>query len=194
MRPTGRNGYPALLLAVLCAGGLVCALAAAQEPLDGGAVISVQVGDGGDTTLDVQRGEVKVRSGGKETRVAAGEGVQAGHGKPMKHLLRAPTNLSPSDGANVSSLDFTVRFDKVPGAHAYEVLVASDPQFSDIVWRADRAEGTKVEARVQKAGTYWWRVTALSPRSEVSGRASSPRKLVVDLTPPKLKAGQPRWK
>jgi hypothetical protein len=180
----------ALLLTALC----LPALAGGEEPLDGGAVISVQVGDGGATTLDVQRGEVKVRSGGQETRVGAGETVHAAQQKPLRHQLRAPTNLSPGDGANVSTLDFTVRFDKVPGAAAYEVVVAADPHFSDVVWRADRAENTKVEARVQKAGTYWWRVTAVSTKTEVVGKASTPRKLVVDLTPPKLKAGQPRWK
>jgi hypothetical protein len=166
----------------------------AGEPIDGGAVISVQVGDGGDTTLDVQRGEVKVRAGGQEARVGAGEAVHATHSRPMKHLLRAPTNLSPVDGANVSTLEFIVRFDRVPGATGYEVVVASDPEFSEVVWKSERAAELRVEARVQKAGTYWWRVTPVSSKAEVQGRASSPRKLVVDLTPPKLKAGQPRWK
>jgi hypothetical protein len=166
--------------------------ARAEEPLDGGAVISVSVGDGGETTLDVQRGEVKVRSGGQETRVGAGETVHVAKSKPMRHLLRAPTNLSPGDGANVSTLAFMVKFDRVPGASVYDVEVAGDPQFNAIVWHNDRVEETRVEAKVQKAGTYWWRVTAVSPKAE--GRTSPARKLVVDLTPPKLRAGQPRWK
>src|SRR6185369_8353119 len=110
------------------------------------------------------------------------------------HLLRAPTGLTPLDGANVSTLEFTVRFDRVPGASGYEVVIASDPEFSDVVWKSERATELRVEAKVLKAGTYWWRVTPVSSRAEVQGRASSPRKLVVDLTPPKLKAGQPTWK
>jgi hypothetical protein len=166
--------------------------ARAEEPQDGGAVISVSVGDGGETTLDVQRGEVKVRAGGREERVGAGETVHVARSKPMRHLLRAPTNLSPIDGANVSTLAFMVKFDRVPGAAAYDVEVAGDPQFNDVVWHNDRVEDTRVEAKVLKAGIYWWRVTALSGKAE--GRASPPRKLVVDLTPPKLKAGRPTWK
>jgi hypothetical protein len=173
---------------------MCCGAALAEEPTDGGAVISVQVGDGGTTHLEVQRGEVKVRAGGQETRVAAGESVHAEKTRPIKHLLRAPTNLAPEDGASVSSLDFAVRFDKVPRAHGYQVVVASDPEFKDIVWHTERAEGTRVAARVQRAGTYYWRVTAVNARNEVVGKPSGARKVVVDLTPPKLKAGQPRWK
>ena len=180
----------AYIFSMLVAGTTCAALA--DEPADGGAIISVQVGDGGVTTLDVQRGEVKVRAGGQETRVGAGESLHVARSKPMRHLLRAPTNLSPVDGANVSTLAFTVKFDRVPGALVYDVEVAGDPQFNEVVWHNDRVEGTQVEAKVKQAGTYWWRVTAQSPKAE--GRTSPPRKLVVDLTPPKLKAGRPTWK
>jgi hypothetical protein len=172
---------------------MLCGIARADEPSDGGAVISVQVGDGG-THLEVQRGELKVRAGGQETRVGAGESVHAEKTRPLKHILRAPTNLAPADGASVSTLAFSVRFDKVPGAKGYQMVVAADPQFGEIVWRADHVETTKIDAKLQKAGTYWWKVVAVNAQSEPVGKPSPARKVVIDLTPPKLKAGQPRWK
>jgi hypothetical protein len=177
--------------------GAVAALTGAvfaDEPTDGGAIISVQVGDGGVTTLDVQRGEVKVRAGGQETRVGAGESIQAEKSKLAKHILRAPTNLSPADGTNLSSLDFMVKFDPVPRATAYQITVAEDPQFAQVVWKNERTPATKVSAKVARAGTYYWRVVAVNEKSEAVGKFSSPRKLVIDLTPPKLKAGRPSWK
>jgi hypothetical protein len=185
-----------LVIVVALAGGALALAGAvrADEPTDGGAVISVQVGDGGATTLDVQRGEVKVRSNGTETRVAAGESLHAQKGKPPRHVLRAPTNLAPPDGATLPTLAFKVRFDKVRGANGYRVEVATDRAFHDVVWRAPHVADTSVEPRVKQAGTYFWRVVAVNAASEVVGKPSAPRRVVIDTTPPKLKAGQPRWK
>jgi hypothetical protein len=173
---------------------LSTAIAVADEPADGGAIISVQVGDGGATTLDVQRGEMKVRAGGQETRVGAGESIHAEKSKAAKHILRAPTNLQPADGTNLSTLDFTVKFDPVPRATAYSIIVAEDPQLAQIVWKNERTPATKVAAKVTRAGTYYWRVVAVNDHSEAIGKSSPVRKLVIDLTPPKLKAGRPQWK
>ena len=73
-------------------------------------------------------------------------------------------------------------------------LYAADLEADPSNYRGALARLRPGDTLVLKAGTYWWRVTAVSTKSEVTGRASSPRKVVVDLTPPKLKAGQPRWK
>jgi hypothetical protein len=182
------------VLSVLC---VLCGSfsgAAADEPSDGGAVISVQVGDGGATTIDVTRGELKVRAGGQETRVAAGESVRGERGQPLQPLLRAPRGLSPADGATLPTLEFTMRFDPVPRASGYQIIVAEDARFAQVVWRSDRTSATKTAARVAKAGVYFWRVVAVDDKNQAVGRPSPPRKLVIDTTPPKLKAGQPRWK
>jgi hypothetical protein len=166
----------------------------AEEPGDGGAVISVQVGDGGVTTIDVARGELKVRAGGEETRIGPGERVVGERGKPAKRLLRAPTGLSPANGSTLPTLDFAVRWDAVPRATSYQIVVAEDPALATVVWREDHLATTKVSARVAKAGTYFWRVVAIEGKSQLPGRPSVVHKLVIDTTPPKLKAGQPRWK
>jgi hypothetical protein len=178
-----------IALVVLCAGS-----AWTEEPTDGGAVISVQVGDGGATTIDVARGELKVRAGGEETRVGAGERVVGERGKPAKRLLRAPTGLVPANGTTLPTLDFAVRWDAVPRATAYQIVVAEDPALATVVWHEDRLATNKVSARVAKAGTYFWRVVAIDGKSQLPGRPSAVHKLVIDTTPPKLKAGQPRWK
>ena len=169
-------------------------LAIADERSDGGAVITVQVSDGGATTIDVTRGELKVRSAGQETRVVAGERVHGERGQPLQHLLRAPRGLSPADGATLPSLEFTMRFDPVPRASAYQIVVAEDANFAQVVWKSDRLSATRIAARVTKAGVYFWRVVAVNDKNEAVGKPSPPRKLVIDTTPPKLKAGQPRWK
>src|SRR5262249_26271357 len=102
--------------------------------------------------------------------------------------------LEPADGVTLAKLDFDVKFEPVPGAAAHQVLVATDREFSRIVWRQDHAEGSRVSARVQEAGADWWRVAAVDKGSNVVGRPSAPRKIVIDTTPPKLKAGKVKWR
>jgi hypothetical protein len=170
------------------------AAAGAGEPMDGGTQIRVEVADGGDTTLEVKRGNLKVRAGGEESRLAAGEGAHVKRGEKAKRIaiLPAPTGLAPGDGAHLNTTDIALRWTPVDGASSYHVTVASDETFQNVIYETARAEAAKASARVKDAGTYYWRVSC--NHGELEGRPSAPRKFVVDTTPPKLKTGKPKWR
>ena len=99
----------ALLIAMLAA-----APAWAETP-DGGANVSVVVEPDGSTTVDVKRGQLKVKSGGSETRVGAGESVRAQKCKPLKRVLAAA--IATSTDRITSIIDQTsTRLQTLPGA------------------------------------------------------------------------------
>lgn len=159
---------------------------------DGGAQVSVQVADGGDTTFEVTRGELKVRGAGQEVRVGSGQGAEVRRGQPPRKmsLMKAPAELHPADGAHLATVEVSLAWSAVAGARSYHVVVLGDagaPILDD---------KTIASARVQvhlPAGSYRWSVRAVDADG-LEGRASSLRKLVVDTTPPKLKTGKPTWR
>ncbi len=158
---------PLLVLLML----LLPLLGRADDRSDGGAVISVQVGDGGETTIDVARGELKVRAAGEETRVVAGERVQGERGKPARHLLRAPGGLEPANGATLPTLTFVARWNTVARASGYRIVVADDAKLTSVVFKDDHVLGTQLSARLPKAGTYWWRVLAFDEKQPAGRQA-----------------------
>jgi hypothetical protein len=182
-----------IALAVAAAFALAAA-PRADEPSDGGTKIRVEVADGGDTTLEVARGQLKVRAGGDESRLSAGEGAHVKRGEKPKRIsiLPAPTGLAPGDGAHLNTTDVALEWEPVDGASSYHVTVAADERFVKVVHDAARAEEPRSRARVKDAGTYYWRVSC--NRGDLEGRPSAPRKFVVDTTPPKLKTGKPKWR
>jgi hypothetical protein len=178
-------------LCLLAAPGLVRAEGAAPTaPADAGASVTVVVEQNGDTTLDVKRGDVKVKAGGKETRVAAGESVRTQKGKPIKKLLRAPAATAPAEGATLGTVEVGFTWQKVPGAAKYLLEVANAPAAAAA--QSQTVDGTKANLHLE-AGTYYWRVVALDGEG-VAGRRAQPRRLTIDTTPPKLKTGKPEWR
>jgi hypothetical protein len=169
---------------------LLAAPSYADEPNDLGANVSVTVEPDGSTTVDVKRGQLKVKSGGTETRVGAGESVQAPKGKPLKRILRAPETTAPVDGATLNATDVTVTWQKVPGAARYLVEISSTPELSAA--RTQTIEGTRGVVHVEP-GTWYWRVVALDGGG-APGKRGPTRRLTIDTTPPKLKTGKPEWK
>ena len=171
---------------------LACLLAApcfADTP-DGGAKVSVVVEPDGSTSIDVHRGQLKVRSGGHETRVGAGESVRAQKGKPVHRLLRVVPPQSPADGATLNATEVPLAWQKVPGAARYLVEVAASPELTAA--RTQTVEGTRTVVHLD-TGTWYWRVVALDGGG-AAGKRASPRRLTIDVTPPKLKTGKPEWK
>jgi hypothetical protein len=167
------------------------ARSALAQPADGGASISVQVEPNGDTTLDVRRGDLQVRSSGTQTRVGAGETVQAKRGKPLQRLLPPATALAPADGATVGTLAVGLSWQPVPGAARYLVEIASEPDF--LAARTETVTATRTQLRLDVAATYYWRVVAID-RDGRPGKRGPARRLTIDTTPPKLKAGKPQWR
>lgn len=170
----------------------LCLLAAPcrADPPDMGANVAVTVDPDGSTTVDVRRGQVKVKAGGSETRVGAGESVRAQKGKPVKRLLRAVMPTAPADGATLNATDVPFAWPKVPGAAHYVVEISASPEMSAA--RTQTVEGTRAVVHLD-AGTWYWRVVALDGGGG-SGKRAAARRLTIDTTPPKLKTGKPEWK
>jgi len=174
----------ALLLAMLAA-----APAWAETP-DGGANVSVVVEPDGSTTVDVKRGQLKVKSGGSETHVGAGESVRAQKGKPLKRVLAAATVTAPAAEAIMKTTDVTFSWQKVAGAARYVLEIAPSPEMTGA--HATTVDGTKTGVHLD-TGTWYWRVVALDG-SGAPGKRAAARRLTIDTTPPKLKTGKPEWK
>ncbi len=157
---------------------------------DGGANVAVVVDPDGSTTVDVRRGQLKVKSGGTETRVGAGESVRAQRGKPMKRVLRAVAPEAPADGATLNVTEVRLAWPKVPGAARYVVEISASPEMSGA--RTQTVDGDRAVVHLD-AGTWYWRVVALDGGGGAGKRAAA-RRLTIDTTPPKLKTGKPEWK
>jgi hypothetical protein len=165
-----------------------------QAPIDGGTQVAVQVADGGDTTIAVHSGELRVKAGGKEEHVASGQGVQVKKGQAPKKtlLLPAPMVVAPADGQRIGKVDVSLGWQEVRGAQGYHLAISSDPRFDLFVH--DQLHPSSVRASVRlDAGTYYWRVSAVDAVG-LEGQPSPARKFVVDLTPPTLKTGKPQWR
>jgi hypothetical protein len=169
---------------------LLFAVPAWAETPDGGANVAVVVEPNGDTTIDVRRGQLKVKSGSAETHVGAGESVRAPKGKPMKRVLAATVATAPGADAALKATDVEFAWQKVPGAARYLVEIAASPELAAA--RTQTVEGTKTVVHLD-TGTWYWRVVALDG-SGTPGKRAATRRLTIDTTPPKLKTGKPEWK
>lgn len=159
-------------------------------PPDMGASVSVTVEPNGDTTLDVNRGDLKVKSGTSEARVGAGDSIRSSRGKPLKKLLRGPLLGAPAEDATLGALDVAFTWQKVPGAARYVLEVARAKELSSA--RTQTVDGTRGSLHLEP-GTWYWRVVALDAAG-TPGRRIMPRRLTIDTTPPPLKTGKPEWR
>ena len=172
---------------------LLCALVASPawaEPPDLGASVSVSVEPNGDTTVEVRRGALKVKAAGAETRVGAGETLRAQKGKPAKKLLPPVAATAPADGATLGAKEVAFAWPKVAGASRYLVEIAATPELTS--GRTQTIDGTHAVVHLE-GGTWYWRVVALDGEGS-PGKRAVPRRLTIDLTPPKLKTGKPEWR
>ncbi len=160
-------------------------------PVDGGATVSVQVDPNGDTTLDVKRGDVNVSANGKTEHVGPGETVRTQKKQPLKRMAPAPMMTTPADGTTVNTLDVGFAWQPVPGANRYLLEIAPDPQFQST--RTLTTAGTTTRMTLDGSTSYYWRVTVLDG-SGMPGKRGQPWHLTIDTTPPKLKAGKPKWR
>jgi hypothetical protein len=181
-RPPSAFRFPLALL-------LVAAPCLGETP-DGGTNVSVSVAANGDTTVDVRRGELKVKSGGAESRVRTGETVRAQKGKPLKQLLGIVPATAPVDGATLNATEISFSWGKVTGATHYVVEISAAPELSGA--RSQTVDTTHAAVHLE-SGTWYWRVVALDGDGS-PGKRAPPRRLTIDTTPPKLKTGRPEWR
>lgn len=173
-------------------GLLLLAATVRASPPDAGATVAVQVDDKGDTTLDVKRGEVKVKANGQTTHVRAGQTVHAHKGKPLRRLLPAPALVAPAEGATLGKLEVAFAWHKVPGAAKYLLMVAAAPEFTGNAARSVTVSEPRAKLSLL-SGAWYWRVTALDAKG-APGKPGPARRLTIDTTPPKLKTGKPEWR
>ena len=80
---------------------------------------------------------------------------------------------------------------KVERAKRYKLSIAQDIDFEKPQHESTNTPEVKWTVQLP-AGTYFWRVQAID-KDGLEGKASPPRKFTVDITPPKLKTGKPKW-
>jgi len=184
-----------LALALAFALAFAFTFAFGDEPSDGGASISVSVTDGGDTTIEVRKGDLKVSAGGEQTHVSAGQAVNVKRGQRARKLslLAAPTKLSPADGDQLHSTEIAFGWAPVEHARRYKLTVITDPREpTRTTHESTAAAGVKSTVKLP-AGTWYWRVIGVD-RDGLEGKPSGWQKFTIDVTPPKLQPGKPRWR
>ncbi len=153
------------------------------------------------STFDVFQGRVEIASPDRRVVVEAGERLMAsaeGSLSAKEVLPGVPRLIAPSDQRvfvydDPQKATTTLTWEKVPGVSRYHLSISDRMLFTRPLYDADRAE-TSVVIDGIAAGSYYWRVAAISP-SGVRGPDSEARRFRVsshkirdreDTTPPKL--------
>ena len=129
----------------------------------------LKVEPGRATRLEVLDGTVELEAGDETVLVPANRGILARGGEvisELEPLPDAPRELiepQPERVVRASSFDQMFRWTSVSGAQSYRLQIARDEGFFDLA--EERLTGAKTSVRITglEPGTYFWRVTALSP-------------------------------
>ncbi|MGH9461783.1 MAG: FecR domain-containing protein [Vicinamibacteria bacterium] len=119
------------------------------------------------TRLEVLEGEVELEAGDQTVVVPSRQGAISGGDTPtLEPLPQAPEGLIAPHAEEVfraSSFDVVFRWTPVPGAQSYRLEISRDTGFFDLA--EERLTGARTDARITglEPGTYFWRVSALSP-------------------------------
>lgn len=119
------------------------------------------------TRLEVLEGEVELEAGDQTVLVPSQQGVFSRGDTPiLERLPQAPERLVAPHAEQVfraSSFDAVFRWTPVPGAQSYRLEISRDIGFFDLA--EERLTGARTDARITglEPGTYFWRVSALSP-------------------------------
>lgn len=143
---------------------------------------------------------IEIATGERKAMLAEGERIVArGDGSlSAKDLLPGvPRQIAPEDRRievvdSDAGTEMTLRWEVVPGAARYHLLIAADSLFVDVLYDAQRTE-TRVPVEVGP-GEYFWKVAAVNAAG-LEGRFSDTRQFRVtnqrirdqsDTTPPDL--------
>jgi hypothetical protein len=119
------------------------------------------------TRLEVLEGEVELETGDRTVVVPSRQGALSGGDAPtLEPLPQAPEGLIAPHAEEVfraSSFDVVFQWTPVPGAQSYRLEISRDTGFFDLA--EERLTGARTDARITglEPGTYFWRVSALSP-------------------------------
>jgi len=150
--------------------------------------------DAGGAQVMVYAGETVVESGGAAQEVAAGTGTRVAEGEPPsppEKLLPAVELAAPADGSEWPRGGPAFAWSPVAGAAGYVFEVCHDPRCGRLVRRRTGLESVETAGADLDAGTYHWRVTAVSP-SGLDGYPSASASFTVlaaaDEDPPEIRA------
>lgn len=136
--------------------------------------------DAASSRVMVHRGAVALEAGGSALPLGENYGTVAEAARPPQPpsvLLPPPTlaGPAPSHQSTVAQPQFT--WQAVPQARAYNIEIARDEQFRDLVLRQRAsAPAFALTAPLPHDARYFWRVAAVDQR-ELTGRGSEPRAL-----------------
>jgi LysM repeat protein len=174
---------------------LVAAAPAAQP-----SAFSVEVADGGSTTVTVKQGPaVRVQSEGVIRPVVKGESVRVERGSPPPAALVAPRPAQPEDGVQLKLKPdkdgrlgpVRLAWAAVPGAERYEVEVMNDAEGAPELAQTLTLSATEAKLPVLPAGRYRWTVRALGPAGRSEASPTRRFELVVDRL--KLEVQTGKW-
>jgi hypothetical protein len=75
-------------------------------------------------------------------------------------VSRGPTPYLPADGQTVTDLSPKMTWEALPDARSYEIQIAADAEFANVVWTG-RAQAPTLRAGALQDGAYYWRVKDL---------------------------------
>jgi len=158
---------------------------------------SVQVNADQSSTLAVLSGLAEIERAGRTVRLGPQEALTidpAGvAGEPVRipdpPSLRFPDDgLVHTEGPSTPSLEF--RWDALPGADAYRLVIARDAEFTDVAFDS-RSAATVTRPANLGPGRYFWRVSALAGESEGAPGETRTFEIVGDTTAPALTVDLP---
>ena len=132
---------------------------------------NIQVAQGGATGLRIFRGQGAAETrAGQKIALGSNEGVRvdaSGAAGPKLALPTVPQLTAPSNGTDIAYPDLNqgitlLLWSAVPEATAYRVMVDFSPSFARPLFDRQTSRATQMELRALQAGSYFWKVAALS--------------------------------
>jgi hypothetical protein len=132
---------------------------------------NIQVAQGGATGLRIFRGQGAAETrAGQKIALGSNEGVRvdaSGAAGPKLALPTVPQLTAPSNGTDIAYPDLNqgitlLLWGAVPEATTYRVMVDFSPSFARPLFDRQLSRATQMELRALQAGSYYWKVAALS--------------------------------
>jgi len=137
--------------------------------------------DGTVSRIEVLHGKVEVSANRRKRLVSAGFGTRVQEDKPPVRPLRLldPPDLKPLP-ERIRQLNWPVTWEKLAEATGYRAEIATDPDFTTILWQ-QQGEYPRVDLPDLPDGNYYLRVSGIDKVGLQGHNAVSP--LVLDVRP-----------
>lgn len=168
-----------------------------QQSESGKADFKISVNPDKSSTIAVYQGVAELTAQGRTVRIEANQAANVKLGEAPtgpEGLPDPPKPGRPSDASLYVYRDLPPRihfsWTSDAGAKEYRMVIASDPDFRDIVFEDKLAKSGFVHGNLRK-GDYYWRVSAIEDGLEGTYSAIRRIKVAQDRTPPALRVQFP---